>query len=448
MDFEEQQLRDALDDPSWELPTWPEGAERIRRAARRRRQRHLTALFSVVALVAMVGGVTAWQLRSPTGGTRLHTGPSSIGLGRRGQTQTPPTVRGSNKTNPTTTTPPTSPPTSAQQTGPGPSTVSKDFEPASVTFVSPTSGWVLGTLRNCTSVCTAMAKTTDGGRSWTSVPAPNDVLPATSNAPGGGVGHVRFANPQDGWVFGPDLWATHDGGSSWSWTTLPGNESVIDLEATPQFVWVLAATYNPSTGYGSPQLFESPAHTNDFQVVSGATFASGTQATLAVSGNTAWLAAPGQLLATAPGGSLVPRTDPCPSAGTPQLGAFSNNDLVVACSSNGAAGSSTKQVYLSANGGMSYADLPAAPTSGALDGVTTNGSTVVVAAASGASVLYADDGHGWQTVYAAPGGANLEELGFTTTTQGVVIVGEPGQGVTTHMLMSTNGGLHWSLVNF
>lgn len=431
MDFEEDQLREVLDDPSWELPTWPEGAARVRRAARRRRQRRLTALFTAVAFVAAVGGVATWQLRAPAGKTRLTT-------------QTPASHRSPfkefhaarpkpNAKKPTTST----------------SELPAGFEPASATFVTPTSAWVLGTDRHCVaSPCTVMARTTNGNV-WTSVPAPPDALPATSGAPGAGISGVRFANPKDGWAFGPDLWATHDGGRGWTLTTLPGDDSVIDLEADPQTVWVLAATYSPSTGYGSPQLFESPAGSNDFRVVSGATFGAGTAVSLAVSGQTAWLAGPGQLVATTSGGSLQARTDPCATSTAPQLSAFGDLDLVVACSSKGTGGSVTEQVFLSTNGGNSYAKLSAPPGGGKVDGVTTNGSTVVVATSSpGASVLYADAGRGWQAVYSAPGGADLVDLGFTTATQGVVIVGRPGADRATTMLLSRDGGLHWSRVTF
>ena len=30
-----------------------------------------------------------------------------------------------------------------------------------------------------------------------------------------GVSQVRFYNTSDGWAFGPQLWATHNGGQSW-----------------------------------------------------------------------------------------------------------------------------------------------------------------------------------------------------------------------------------------
>jgi len=50
----------------------------------------------------------------------------------------------------------------------------------------------------------------------------------------GGVRQVRFADADNGWAFGPDLWATHDGGAHWGRTRLPGVENgaaVSDLAA-------------------------------------------------------------------------------------------------------------------------------------------------------------------------------------------------------------------------
>src|SRR5919197_966364 len=45
---------------------------------------------------------------------------------------------------------------------------------------------------------------------------------------------VRFANLNDGWVFGPGLWSTHDGGVRWARVSLPGasGAQVSSLEAS------------------------------------------------------------------------------------------------------------------------------------------------------------------------------------------------------------------------
>jgi len=37
-----------------------------------------------------------------------------------------------------------------------------------------------------------------------------------------GVTRIRFATSLDGWIFGPELWATHDGGLTWARQSVPG----------------------------------------------------------------------------------------------------------------------------------------------------------------------------------------------------------------------------------
>ena len=80
----------------------------------------------------------------------------------------------------------------------------------------------------------------------------------------------------------------------------------------------------------------------------------------------------------------------------------------------------------------------------------------MVAADSGASWLYysADGGANWTTAYVAgDGGLGCNDLGFTTSADGVVVYGpalsdnnaesRPGR-----LLLTSNGGASWQLVSF
>src|SRR5436309_2847370 len=63
----------------------------------------------------------------------------------------------------------------------------------------------------------AMRATTDGGRTWHTMPAPHAEVGMWD--PGTGsrrVQELRFANTKDGWAFNPSLFATHDGGKTWA----------------------------------------------------------------------------------------------------------------------------------------------------------------------------------------------------------------------------------------
>nr|MDQ6947771.1 hypothetical protein [Actinomycetota bacterium] len=88
------------------------------------------------------------------------------------------------------------------------------FQPASFSAVSNTEWWLLGDTPCPQQPCTSLVRTTDGGSSFVGVPAPPAALVGglTGRDPQTGVGNVRFADPADGFAYGPTLWATHDAG--------------------------------------------------------------------------------------------------------------------------------------------------------------------------------------------------------------------------------------------
>ena len=66
----------------------------------------------------------------------------------------------------------------APATASGP--VPRGFEPVSMTFVSGSDGWVLGTAPCTHKPRTSIVRTTDGGRSWAGIPAPRFPLDPSS----------------------------------------------------------------------------------------------------------------------------------------------------------------------------------------------------------------------------------------------------------------------------
>jgi photosystem II stability/assembly factor-like uncharacterized protein len=97
------------------------------------------------------------------------------------------------------------------------------FEPAAVSFVSAARGWVLG--RGGCQDCAAVRVTADGGAHWSVLPAPPAPLGPTSRSPDA-VTDVAFADPANGFLYGPGLLATHDGGRSWTRQPLPPVQSL------------------------------------------------------------------------------------------------------------------------------------------------------------------------------------------------------------------------------
>ena len=172
-----------------------------------------TALVALVA-IALVAG--AFWLR----GTGPAAVPSPSPTGLSGIVLATPT--------PTPTSVPSVVPPSASPTITAPPTavpgvvLPADFQPRSVTFASPTEGWVLGSTACASGRCAVIAHTLDAGRTWSRINAPNTTVDADARQIGAGVSALRFADRLDGWAYGPDLWATHDGGTTWTQVNLSG----------------------------------------------------------------------------------------------------------------------------------------------------------------------------------------------------------------------------------
>ena len=113
-------------------------------------------------------------------------------------------------------------------------TPASGFQPAAASFVSPGHGWVLGSGGGCDS-CAQLRVTSDGGARWAVLPAPPAPLGYYSQQPAA-VTDMVFANSSDGFLFGPGLLATHDGGRSWVRQLLP---PVLTIQTGDGYVYAL-----------------------------------------------------------------------------------------------------------------------------------------------------------------------------------------------------------------
>ena len=327
----------------------------------------------------------------------------------------------------------TPPATGSPVAGPPDETLPTGFSPVSITRISLRVGWALGTSLCGTEVCTALARTRDGGATWHSVPVPAAVATAGPN----GVSRVRFANPSDGWLFGPQVWATHDGGTSWH-PVAPLGGPMISLEAAGGRAWGLVG----SAGGVSATVEAAPVDTDDWKPVGPASAAIG----IALHGKVGYAVAPdGALIALGPGSAgMEERGVPCPAATVAAIAAPSDTEVAVVCAADPGAGSSTKTLLLSHNGGRTWFTAGVAPRGGQTSGLAAASThTFVVAAASGASYLYrtTDGGKTWKTVFTdTGGGAPLKELGFTDPTHGVVVLGAIPDA---KLFVSSDAGVTW-----
>ncbi len=88
-----------------------------------------------------------------------------------------------------------------------------------LTWVSGQQGWALAAAPCARGLCPQVARTGDGGRTWTQLPTPPGVIQDGAGAVGcdrvACVSHIRFATPKVGYLFGPSLYETRDGGQTW-----------------------------------------------------------------------------------------------------------------------------------------------------------------------------------------------------------------------------------------
>jgi photosystem II stability/assembly factor-like uncharacterized protein len=322
----------------------------------------------------------------------------------------------------------------------------------SVTFVSPQDGFVLGQVTCRGTLCYGLAKTTDAGHSWTFV-ADLPVAPA-NNQP---ITKVRFADARDGWAFGPQLWATHDGGVSWHQLAQAG--PVADVEAAAGVVYALAATCGAEPCAGGGRLSRAAVATDAWAAVPG--IAVKPNGTIALHGQSVWVASGGEsgvvFVTSADGARWHVLADPCPQGSGPSslagVAPVTASTVYLLCASDPGAGSETKLVLLSTDGGATAHATVTAPARGGLAGgiAAASASVVAVSAQSGASWIYrsADAGRTWNSAFEkGDGGLGIEDLGFTTSSQGVAIYGTPGNGNPSLLLMTRDAGATWSPVTF
>jgi photosystem II stability/assembly factor-like uncharacterized protein len=381
----------------------------------------------MAAIVAVIGPWRGHRVATASGGRSSQLAPRPAGPA---PTPAPSPALAPTALTGTTTATPSTPP---------------QFSPLSVTFVSLQTGWVLGTRPCPAGACTVIVRTRDGGHSWVTI---------TTLAPAGAT-HLRFANLQDGWAYGSDLWATHDGGAHWRRVALSGvghNALVAALETAGQSVH--AAVIDT----GVVRILTSPVSTDAWSA-SSTTVSTGAgpvpRPVLVLQGSAGWLIENDRTVvggARLTNGQWIPWQPPCIDTGGPaSLAAASPTDLVAVCDTGLWTGTSPDtETLASTDGGatfrrtashlLRYPSVVASPAPGA---VVIGGSTSDNALALDAST---DSQQSWNPVFRQPAGGVWLELGFTSANQGVAIYRSPeGRGA---FLMSVDGGRHWRALTF
>lgn len=439
--------------------------EQIRKRARRRKVRRavMSAASAGVAAGMIVLGVVALPKVVPS---VLHL--KSNPVSHAAASDTP--ARSPSAPRPTVTkrasTRRSSRPVASTSAPPGTGPVPANFAPTSVTFVSLSTGFVLGqagTPGQCANanpdICTSVAETADAGRTWRGVPAP------PTGAPDGGTGvsQIRFIDPSTGWAFGPELWATHDGGHTWTRVNTHGMR-VTGLETAGSEAY---AVFARCTGTGPAfaaacthvSLYSSPVNNSDWTpMISAPGLGNGYVSAKVVLGQgpagtpqgyfyepdgmvAAGPALPGSTWQNAgrqpaPCGPLGAQQDGQPAGG--QLAATGQGGLALACP--GTTGSHQETIYTSADGGQTWQQQATLTVRGTATSLAEGSGGELTLATTRGIYTSSDAGQSWQhTARGVAGGFSY--VGLTSPTQGVAVPAQPGSyhGV----WMTTDGGQTW-----
>ena len=399
------------------------------RASEGRRPARLIYSFAmaagVVATVALVA-LGAWQLRYGKVPSPVAT--PLIGLS---STATP--------------TPSASSTPTATQT---PRPAGAPMQLIDMTFADPAHGWAIGSLCSQANNCPLQLRiTTDGGKSWFAANAP-----AEQALVGTPEWQVRFVSNQVGYLYGPRLYRTTDGGQTWA-STGPAH-ATLSLAANGNSVWAIEADCNQGNCVRM-LLFTSPDQGGTWTRASAQPAMVGAQAQLIrVSDSTGWVLSWSTISGTSLTSALAATHDggrswqqlvrPCaPATSIQDTGAaLPDGSLWIVCGGDHAMGQERKQIIVSHDGGLHWNFPPDAPLPGFVGELALSGPSHAWLTGT-RSPLYesTNGGASWTT---ADNRGVLVDLSGPGVTHVVFIDPQHGWAASDHVVYWTSdGGAHW-----
>jgi photosystem II stability/assembly factor-like uncharacterized protein len=369
---------------------------------------------------------------------------------------------------PTPATTPTSPATSSRLTA--------------ITFFRHNRGYGLFTRDGDATCRDLVGSTSDGGRQF------SQLVQATSwncaSASGNPANSVAFDDHGDGFLYGPGLYVTYDGGKKW--TPHPQHGTVLSVEALGSSVWMVeSGCFSTSSLNSCPlRLFKSTdgghtwssSSTTDppFAVVNPSSGEEGGQSWLVrVSQSSAYILS-SPLMGTGPPGttynapmwftanggrSWANRSIPCPiPSNSALLSLAPNSTLIAVCASQPSAGNQEKSVLSSSNEGATWTVTSSCSGSGCNKDPLTPGYVGGIDAASADTVyLYGersslrvshDGGAQWQTVHPLIGddAGGSEQAVFFNPSDGIVLAESSRNGGAPTLWTTRDGGTSWKTV--
>lgn len=346
--------------------------------------------------------------------------------------------------------------------------VPSSFKANSLTWISPQRGWVLGSARCGTKICTDVIRTADAGKTWQLAGTIHAAIPQIGN-PGTGVTEARFASTRFGWAYAPDLYRTGNGGQSWTRQQIPGNgKQILSLAATATTTYAIVSQCAFASGLcgGKPlTLWRTSSAAGRPWTKIPLTLPANNVADVAAHGKTVYVIdaqrnVNGRLdkfYASTDGRHFQTRPVPCdkkPDIALVQAVPTSATHVALLCVGNLGSpqpGNATKYAYRSANTGKTDTYAGTMPSLGTFT-VQLAASPVghlAATAASGGSFIYTNNtGMTWHTpVFFGDGGRGWNDIVYLTDTVGWVVYSPAAFFHGSGKLYSTrDAGRHWNLV--
>ncbi|MHB1986616.1 MAG: hypothetical protein ACYCSF_01315 [Acidimicrobiales bacterium] len=396
-----------------------------------RRRRHVTMLALPVLVLVLTAGVATILVARSTPPGRPRSSSTALSPPRTAPSTTPPRHRA---------------------TAPW-----SHFDPVSFTSVSLREWWVLGSVVcHGSKICPVILKTTDGGHAFERVPAPPAPLSAGNGTLGTnpGISELRFADSLHGWAYGPQLWATADGGKNWVRQAVPG--AVTDVEAARGETYALSC--EPTSGScPNMRLYQSPIGSDTWQAVRlparlsfGATMAvAGTSVSVMTGVSDHGNTASELLVSSNQGRSFAVHQSPCfPGLGGRAYPAIDVPSVLWAACPTGMMAaadisSNDGSTWQVARGRQEFSNgLSFAPVSGAT-------ALAWPAPPSGGLALTIDGGRTYRTVFRGITGSTLLWAGYSDSSRAYLIdATNPSPSNHNELWESANSGRSWTRVHF
>jgi hypothetical protein len=433
-----------------ELLPPPHGTfQRARRRARQRKAMQAVTVAAGVAVLVAAGAALPWLASNlgPSGNPNKVGASSASGATSRSAKSASPTPRPSASRHLL--------PLSSAGSGERPPA---GFRPSSVTFIQRgTLGAVMGQSgSSCGPVpCTVVAGTRSYGRQWTEIGAPPSGPPTGTS----GVSQIRFADPRNGWAFGPQLYATHNGGARWAKVTSVGGP-VVDLSTVSRRVLAVVAAGCKGTGAKytagctSFTLFRATTTGGTWHTLTGGPGLV-TPGALQLTPSYGYLLAGGRLWAgPIAGGWALVRISPASPVTPACLTSAAGHGLIAPTAASsprggtlylicGLSAGQRPSVYASGDGGRTWQvrgtqGLPASATATSLAASPPAGALVL---ATSAGIYFSTDARTWRRAAVdaqVTGGFGF--VGMTTATRGVAVPVDSGLH---EVFITRDGGRNW-----